>query len=950
VVDRFEIEMNEGELQVIEGGLQSGTIDEGLAAAGDFDLSPLNLTQVGRIEFREQGLALCDRLIDRPSAPIEFDHGTRSVETRGAAAVLREGTRDTVLSALWSEGGRGFLRGVDDVASNGDGRHHVVAQGPRCRTAIEANEEGLRARMTMLAIEHHELDPRQGQPCGLDDDALEGEVEIAPLRLATEGFGAGVGRVRLDLDESPAGFAALENVDAGQKIVVHELEFEERGRLGGLGARRCIARRCIARYYVARYYVARCQALRGERLRRPHQLALRKLATRAKAHRDTLNSRALVGRVRLRGLGSSPCQPGEARADVRVQGISFRNHGSDLEAQGEGEADHREVTPKERDRPQIRSIRPLPGSLEAKLWRWIFRLSPVATFATSLFRKRKHYPMRFAFVTSVLILLFHLGLFGVAEAQGPTVATKIDGRSYLGELIEGDEVRLLPDQCFFDGPGLRLREQREVKTAADPLNGKKSYALIEGLKADNSLSWFLHFPRAGEVEVTLELGPGAKTEGRTVVAIDDRRFPLRAQAVKVRIDKAGLHRLRLLSETKSGLKVAAVTLRGGALGGGAVIRARWRPAAAHASFSASSLPQGGEVWIMELDAHPGEASIYAPMTTPFGYFGPSWTKEGRPTGLNFSMWSYGRNKPEPPVKELSHLIAVGNPKLRFDGFGHEGTGVKPRGWHPFGNWKGQSCVLALRRELGPIYDTYSGYVFHEATQSWELFAAGRKHHPKKPDGRRTGKGLRPGTFVEVPGPPHRQRTGHLIRKLRYRGFLIDDKGKPHGLDRMTGRRGKKSAGNRGRGVSEDGRFELWTGGMEQFATSPAQSLKVSPDASKYPWMNPKKLAAIFRWPTTVEVLEFRIGQAKLTLRYRGQGLGKVTRARLYFGPEDALTLASRWAHSIDLDGQSLKSGEHELGIIGTLPLVPESTRFARLLVENEKGKFWSLTTVECTKP
>ena len=34
--------------------------------------------------------------------------------------------------------------------------------------------------------------------------------------------------------------------------------------------------------------------------------------------------------------------------------------------------------------------------------------------------------------------------------------------------------------------------------------------------------------------------------------------------------------------------------------------------------------------------------------------------------------------------------------------------------------------------------------------------------------------LLPGSFVEVPGPPHRQRTGHIVREMRYRGFLLDE--------------------------------------------------------------------------------------------------------------------------------------------------------------------------------
>jgi hypothetical protein len=69
---------------------------------------------------------------------------------------------------------------------------------------------------------------------------------------------------------------------------------------------------------------------------------------------------------------------------------------------------------------------------------------------------------------------------------------------------------------------------------------------------------------------------------------------------------------------------------------------------------------------------PGDLGFYAPITTPFGYYGPTWLADGTVNaGFNFSLWSYGRGQEEPPIEQLSHLLAIGNRDATFGGFGHE---------------------------------------------------------------------------------------------------------------------------------------------------------------------------------------------------------------------------------------------------------------------------------------
>ena len=150
------------------------------------------------------------------------------------------------------------------------------------------------------------------------------------------------------------------------------------------------------------------------------------------------------------------------------------------------------------------------------------------------------------------------------------------------------------------------------------------------------------------------------------------------------------------------------------------------------------------------------------------------------TGFNFSLWSYGRNQPEPPVEQLSHLIAIGNPNAKFGGFGHEGTGVKIRDWEPLKGRQGQRQTFALRVEPGDIYDTYYSYFFATDEDRWRLFGAGKKFNKRKPI-----KSLWVGSFVEVPGPPHVQRTGLNERRMCYRGWMMDADNRLHPIDRMA---------------------------------------------------------------------------------------------------------------------------------------------------------------------
>lgn len=139
--------------------------------------------------------------------------------------------------------------------------------------------------------------------------------------------------------------------------------------------------------------------------------------------------------------------------------------------------------------------------------------------------------------------------------------------------------------------------------------------------------------------------------------------------------------------------------------------------------------------------------------------------------------------------------------------------MKLRDWNPYEGQKIASTVLALRVEPGQPYDTYTGWFLDQQTQQWRLYASGRKWSEK-----RSVTSLLPGCFVEVPGPPHVERTGHIPRAADFRGWCRDDNGKWHPLDVMNG---SKADANREQtnclwSLSEDGWFRMAMGGMTHF--------------------------------------------------------------------------------------------------------------------------------------
>lgn len=542
-------------------------------------------------------------------------------------------------------------------------------------------------------------------------------------------------------------------------------------------------------------------------------------------------------------------------------------------------------------------------------------------------------------------LLFAIPCF--APGQGGVIPEFVrsdirEGESYLVQRSSGGTLILSPNESFFPALGLKAAGSVSGEDFLN-LNGGNHFAHIEGWDEGEEAEWALLFERPGSVEVSLDAEGGGRF---SLILGDASAKQVSDQPGGFQVEAAGAVSMRLrCDDPGSGAKVKMLHLSGPAVEGASVIRKRWRPAAAHTKFTSSRSPEKIRLWIMEMDAVPGELDFYSPITTPFGYYGPTWKADGTVnSGINFSLWSFSRGKPEPPVEQLSHLVAIGNPDATFGGFDHEGTGVKIRDWQPLEGRRGQRQALALRVEPGERYDTYHSYFFASDEKRWRLFGSGKKWNKGRPL-----ENLWVGSFVEVPGPPPVQRTGLYERTMRYRGWVMDAGGKWHVLDQMQNGNIDKESGltHTDRGTTDDGWFYLTTGRWV-FRDPPNRGKEVKLSASggrpDVDYLDPEDLEFLQRVPTTIEVtnIERRIDKARVTLQI--DGVGDDAELIAYYGPQEGLTFADRWAESLKVSNP--REGENQIVIEG---VDAASALHVRVFLKNEEGQFWSRETETAEK-
>ena len=513
------------------------------------------------------------------------------------------------------------------------------------------------------------------------------------------------------------------------------------------------------------------------------------------------------------------------------------------------------------------------------------------------------------------------------------------GTYHLVQQTRDNTLVLTPNEGFFPRLGLTAAGEGSVPDVGD-LNKGQSFDHIEGWDTGDIAEWAVWIPQEGEIEIQTGWTTTSQS-GRFAITIGDhtQETTARNKQWHLKISKPGFHLIRVtcLETPTNDSALRYLTVQGSCVREGAVIRKRWRPAAAHTRFSSPELSNGVRIWIMEMDAVPGDLDFYAPITTPFGYYGPSWNADGTvKPGINFSLWSYGRNKPEPPVEQLSHLLAIGNPDATFGGFGHEGTGVKIRNWEPFEGRQNQRQAFALRLEPGEQYNTFYSYFYASDEKRWRLFGVGRKWANGKPI-----ESLTSGSFVEVPGPPQRQRTGSTVRRMRYRGWVSREGRQWERLTIMKMGDIDKQTGltYTDRGVEADGWFFMETGGWT-FRQAPERDIQIPEITQDTPdYLAPTKVQALLQIPSAVSVAAAVRTPDGVELEYsihNARGNATVT---LYHGSSDGLTLPEKWMAKTELP--SAAEGSNRVTI-----RLPRSSKRLRLLLKNSEGQFWSLETTE----
>ncbi|MFT5301574.1 MAG: hypothetical protein ACI814_002380 [Mariniblastus sp.] len=540
-----------------------------------------------------------------------------------------------------------------------------------------------------------------------------------------------------------------------------------------------------------------------------------------------------------------------------------------------------------------------------------------------------------------------------------------EGRSisYFGQPAVDGKLTLDANNGFFDKGSFKAYGKRDAPTAdKEFISAHFDYLKYADTKPGGSARWHVWINNPGEVQLEVHLNvPSGEAGTQWKVSLGSKHQIVQAQSgqpnqpqpwkLKFPIKTKGRYVIAIASagdQRATATEFHQMKISGPAIVEAQLLRARWRPAAVHASFKSRTCAQTS-FWVFET-VNDSLASSYSPMTTSFGYFGASFNADGLASGgVNFSMWAAGRKaETAPPLASMPRLLATGNSKAEFGGFGHEGSGVKIRNWEPFSHHP-RSVIQALRVESENGLDTFYGYLFDETKKQWILYAVGRK--PSK----RSSNELRAGSFCEIPGPPNVERTGDQIRSIRRRGWFLGTDEKWHAVDTIN-LGGKAAPSNRSIRDASEGWFAMRTGGVEM-TTSVKQIVAQAPTSTLPAYLQPKLAERLFALPVTFGSHNARRqGKHSATIEYKLTDAGSNATAILFYGTQDCLTFAQRALHGTEKKGlskqmlandrtwqnqteqQSVSKGSNRF-ILNDLK--PNVEYFYRVLITNDQGKSWA---------
>ncbi|WP_146537439.1 DUF3472 domain-containing protein [Rubripirellula reticaptiva] len=561
---------------------------------------------------------------------------------------------------------------------------------------------------------------------------------------------------------------------------------------------------------------------------------------------------------------------------------------------------------------------------------------------------------------------------GQLESAPTLFAAGVDdsGREYFlnGQPAKQGKLILTASNGFFDHGVCRADGESSLPKVGDEDLIQPNFAFLRHWKrTDGTIRWHVWISQPGKVRLDVNMQVANASAGseikvsfagqsRTVRTVESKLAQPQPWDLVFEVAEPGEHTIEFkatqIADPKSGVgELHTIDVHGPAINDAQLLRARWRPAAVHGGYYCSTIKQS-RVWVMATRSL-CDFSSYSPITTPFGYFGTSFDANRRSNGnLNFSMWAARSRGSVPPLHQMPHLLAAGSPEAEFSGFGHEGSGVKLRGWTPMVD-RPEVVVQALRVVTDGVYDTYHGHFWDRPNHRWKLYAVGRKWHGGKPK-----QHLAPGSFCEVPGPPHIQRSGDLVREVRRRGWHFGDDKQWHAMDTFECK--SKGPANKFWQTTSDGEFAMATGGMRYYEFETPRKLdRESPlpeFLSAVATQQLVQLPADLGESKAVEVL-----QSTALINIGVQRAGVNARAEIYYSETDCLTFAKRKLHGTERNSAVSKSTQgderswqqsvsiHPINngnnSVALTNLKPKTTYYCRVLITNDEGKVWSFNTL-----
>jgi len=550
----------------------------------------------------------------------------------------------------------------------------------------------------------------------------------------------------------------------------------------------------------------------------------------------------------------------------------------------------------------------------------------------------------------VLILMINAAFVGCSKDEDP-IPDPIDITDEDTDEEDYETLIFTPNESFFSPVGTLTANLRD-KTTGNIYNKYEYYDYIKNWSVlTDTIVYGIDIKTAGNLIIKPEMGIPTNQNGSklfvylngtrkeiTLSATDsENTYEIQDEAVFEDV-AIGFYKvkLQLKSIVTSGSSVGNlknVHLTGSAAKNSENVMRRYRANAVHCSWrTASSNPV--EISVHELTIKTKNLSYYQPITTPFGYTGSTWDK-GTQTfgGYNFSLWSYGANDPVPPFYQESHLIAVG-PGLEFGTYGHEGTGVKPRGNHPYVGVDTNVQTIAVRKVPGEKYDTYWSYYLNPIEGHWELYGCGRKYN-------KSGaiSYLNTGAFVEVPGAASKARSGHETCETAYRGWQLDTSGNWHPINSMVGTTGDNNVSFRDWTLVGN-KFSMQMGGWGELGIAKKTLILDSPDTTPN-YLKGAYLEELYKMPATfVDNAPIEILNKSAKLSYKVTDLGTNASAEIFWGPEEGLTKEDKWMFKKTI---SIQNGVNTVDIDG---LTKNTDYFYRIKIVNNEGIVWSMDTQE----